>query len=251
MQRQCSSGCVARRSRPWLALAALTFAALAPREAAAVPAKATTTSVKAATGSDKAVTTRATAGTSSSGRGEPKPPPAPPTDYATGLTAAYVIAPLLAIPAGAAAYELTHDDTITAIAMGLAVVSVPVTTHAVNGTSGRAALTGVLLPVVTLGSMVALGYLGMLLGRSGCDGDTECEGLGSGYGWLGGAVVGGLGGYIGYAIYDVSQNSSLDEPQLAQRDLRLWALPVLDRERATPGETMRIAGVLAGATLTF
>jgi len=99
--------------------------------------------------------------------------------------------------------------------------------------------------------LAAGGFLGVLIGAAGCD-DSDCELAEGTAGAITGGLIGGLAGYVGYAIYDVSANSSQDEPALGQGNLQLWALPVLGRQQTAPGEaSTRVDGALAGATLTF
>jgi hypothetical protein len=242
MKRQCESGPWARRSRPWAAaLAAFTLAGLAPRGAAAAPREAPSKS-EASAGPSTEASAEATT--------EVDPPPQPPT-YSGALTVAYTLAPLLAIPVGAGLFELTGNDAVAVVGAGLAVVSVPVTTHLLNGEASRGVTSGLLLPLVTLGGTVVGGFLGAILGSAGCD-DSDCELAGG----IGGAIVGGLVGgtvsYVGYAIYDVSEHSSLERPHAARGQLSLWALPVIERREGAPEQAAaELGGGLIGAKLDF
>jgi hypothetical protein len=172
----------------------------------------------------------------------------PERSYARALTWAYVLAPLLALPTGAGLFELTQNDTVAVVGAGLAVVSVPVTVHAVHDEGGRSVATGLLLPAVTAGGALLGGVVGYGLGGSGCD-DSDCELAGEIGGMILGALIGGVAGYVGFAIYDVTSNSSRAAPQNAQGSsrLQLWAAPLVStRERAVPGEGW-FEGMMLGA----
>jgi hypothetical protein len=162
----------------------------------------------------------------------------PERSYASALTWAYVLAPLLALPTGAGLFELTGNDTVAVVGAGLAVVSIPVTVHAVHDEGGRSVATGLLLPTVTAGGVLLGGAVGYGLGGSGCD-DSDCELAGEIGGMILGALIGGVAGYVGFAIYDVGENSSRAAPRnaLGSSRLQLWAAPLVStRERAVPGE---------------
>lgn len=179
------------------------------------------------------------------------PPPAA-ADYSAGLTIGYVLAPLLALPIAAGLYELTLNDAVTVVGTGLAVVAVPVSIHAYNGEPGRGGTSALLLPLVTLGAMVAGGFLGVLIGTAGCSEASDCELTGGIHGAIAGGLIGGLAGYVGYAIYDVSASSSSDEARPAAGSVRVWALPVVARRELGPGaiET-RVEGATLGVATTF
>jgi hypothetical protein len=160
---------------------------------------------------------------------------------------------LLAIPVGAGLFEVSHNDAVAVIGAGLTVVAAPVTVHALNGHGERGLVSAPLMLLTTFGGLVAGGLIGGLIGVAGCDDDSDCELANGMGGTITGALLGGLAGYVGYAIYDVSANSSLAEPRLGQAGLRLWALPVLEGRRETPtGATSpHVRGAMAGATLVF
>jgi hypothetical protein len=183
---------------------------------------------------------------------EPDPPSAPPEpSYASVLTVAYTLAPLLAIPAGAALFELTDNDTVAVVGAGLAVVSVPVLTHVAYGQAGRGAVTALLLPAITVGALAVGGVSGYFLGKATCESDSDCElsnGLGGG---LLGGLAGGLLGYVIYAVYDVNEHSSLERSEATGADVRVWALPVSGRRRDEQVGATRLSGAMVGATLTF
>jgi len=230
MQRQYRSGCVAWFSRLSLALAAL--AAIGPREAAAAPREA------------RAVAADVPA------PGVAREPEV--AGYAAGLTLGYVLAPLLALPVGGGLFELTRSDTVAVLGAGLAVVAVPVSIHAFNGEGGRGGASALLLPLVTLGGTAAGGLLGALIGSAGCDDDSDCELAGGISGAIAGGLIGGLAGYVGYAVYDVKANSSVGEVDGAAAAVRVWALPLVGRYEAAPGErATRVEGAKLGATVAF
>jgi hypothetical protein len=179
----------------------------------------------------------------------PVPPPAP--SYASALTVAYTLAPLLAIPTGAALFELTGNDTVAVVGAGLAVVSVPVMTHVLYGEPGRGGVTAVLLPVFTLGGLAVGGVSGILIGTASCRDDSDCELAGGIGGAILGGLVGGVVGYIGYAVYDVSEHSSLKPTETSGSNLQVWAFPVSGARRDDRAGAARVAGAVVGATLTF
>lgn len=231
MQRRYSSQSVVRCSRRGVAAAlALTVALLGSASARAAPDP------------------------SEPARGEPAakaPPRAEAPGYASALTLGYVLAPLLAIPAGAGLFELSQSDTVAVVGAGLAVVSVPALLHGFNGEPGRAAATALLLPLVTMGGLALGGLAGGLIGGSGCD-DSDCELAGSIGGVVAGGLLGGLAGYVGYAIYDVSATSHEDERRATLGHVRLWARPIVTRRESAPSaSTMAIEGATAGVTITF
>jgi hypothetical protein len=201
---------------------------------------------------EAAAATPDTSGEAGAALGEAAPSAPPPSpSYAGALTLAYTLAPLLAIPTGAALFELTGNDTVAVIGAGLAVVSVPVLTHAAHGQPGRGGVTALLLPVFTLGTLAAGGVVGSLLGSASCDDDSDCELAGTISGAIFGSLVGGVVGYIGYAIYDVSEHSSLRPSEASSSDVQLWALPVPGGRRDAQAGATRIGGAMVGATLTF
>lgn len=227
MQQQVPMASVARRSRRWAAALALSALALLPvREAAAAPP-----------------VSRARA------LGEP-PPPAPPAEgYSTALTLAYILAPLLALPVGGGLFELTENDAVAVVGAGLAAVALPVTVHLANGEPGRGAVSALLLPAVTLGGATVGGFVGLTLGQMGCD-DSDCELAGTMIGGISGALIGGLGGYVGYAIFDVSERSSLDAPE--RIGVQPWVLPLVGQREGAPGSSTReVEGGIVGVTLTL
>lgn len=220
-----------RPSRPWVAALALLIGYW-PREAAAATGDAW--------------------GEPDPDLTEAAPPPPPPlASYARPLTTAYVLAPLLAIPTGAALFELTRNDTVAVVGAGLAVVSVPVVTHVAHGQAGRGGVTALLLPVFTLGALVVGGLSGALLGSASCDDSSDCElarGIG---GAIFGALAGGLAGYVCYAIYDVSEHSSIEPSQASHSGVLLWASPVSGRTHHDPAGGTPVSGAVVGATFAF
>lgn len=179
------------------------------------------------------------------------PPPAA-ADYSTSLTLGYVLAPLLALPVGAGLFELTQNDAVAVVGAGLAVVAVPVSIHVYNDEPGRGGASALLLPLVTLGAAAAGGFLGVLIGTAGCADASDCELNGGIHGGIAGSSIGGLVGYVGYAIYDVSANSSSVEARPAAGSLRAWALPLVTRRELAPGAAeTRVEGATLGVATTF
>ena len=234
MQRQRRSRGVARRARWLVPVTALALAALWPRPALAAPP---------ASSEPVAPAPEATS-----------PAPRPQGgDYSLSLALAYTLAPLLAIPVGAGLFEVSHDDAVAVIGAGLTVLALPVTAHVLNGHGERGLVSAPLLLLTTFGGLVAGSLVGGFIGAAGCDDDSDCE-LANGMGGLiTGGLLGGLAGYVGYAIYDVSANSSLEEPRLGQAGVRLWALPIVEGRRETQADATspRVGGAMAGATLVF
>lgn len=185
----------------------------------------------------------------SAGRYAIEPPPAPErTDYRLTLGAAYLFAPVLAAGAGVATFELTRSDGL-AVAGGAMMFALPLVIHAAHGNLGRGAASALgMLGVTALGVLLG-GATGYYIGVAGCaegDGDCSLSGLPV---LVGGAALGGLVGYAGYAIYDVAFNAVAPRKRMTQREeaLQLWVQP-LPSEGAARAETS-LGLALAGAQL--
>jgi hypothetical protein len=95
------------------------------------------------------------------------------------------------------------------------------------------------------------GFAGGMIGGSGCD-DSDCELSQTIGGLVAGGLLGGLAGYVGYAVYDVSVSSHRDARRATQGGVRLWASPIVARrESAASARTMPIEGATAGIAVTF
>jgi hypothetical protein len=159
--------------------------------------------------------------------------PTPPVrhSYAGLLTASYVLAPLLAAAVGGGISKLTQRDEIS-VTGGCLMFLLPASVHVAHGKAGQGLASFAQMAGFTLVGVVAGGIIGAVYSGETCTSDSSdgCEFAGF-YGLIGGSLIGGVAGYTGFAIYDVSANATYltDEPGAPQADaasLQLWVQPM-------------------------
>ena len=105
--------------------------------------------------------------------------------------------------------------------------------------------------MATLAASAVGALAGGLIGTSGCDDDSDCELAYGMSGAITGALIGGVAGYVGYAIYDVSENSSVAPAEPQSGAVRVWALPVMARQEGSTNVTPRVDGAMVGTAFAF
>lgn len=137
--------------------------------------------------------------------------------YALELGLAYVAAPFAAIAFGAA----------TEPGVGLLAFTAPPLVHVAVGSYGNAVLSTLMIP----GSFVGGALLGGAIDRASCSNDEWFCGLG-------GAILGGMAGYVVWGIADTAFFSRA-APSAPMRGPSLSVGPMLNRNG--------VGGVLVGA----
>jgi hypothetical protein len=182
--------------------------------------------------------------------------PAAPREesYRTLLTTSYVLAPFFALGIGHALAELEADDT--AAALGAATMSLaPAVVHMAHGNVEHAPLAFVGLAGSTAVGTLLGGLVGYNLdSQLSCDPAEDSDGCDFAglNGLIYGALLGGVTGYTGFAIYDVLENGAVaveEAPPADHVSLQMWLSPLPAakherREAATP-----VGGLLIGASL--
>lgn len=188
----------------------------------------------------------------------PAPPPEPVTppreeSYRGLLTASYVLAPLAALGVGHMLSEAEADDTLAVLGAG-SMFFAPAAVHMANGNVGHGPLAFLGLAASTGVGTLLGGVVGYNLALTDCDPDEDSDGCtfaGLG-GLILGAVLGGVTGYTGFAIYDVSANGAVtieEEPPAGHASLQLWLSPLPAVKREQPGASGPFGGLQIGATL--
>jgi hypothetical protein len=161
--------------------------------------------------------------------------------YAGLLTASYVLAPLLAAAVGGGISKLTKRDEIS-VTGGCMMFLLPASVHVAHGKAGQGLASFAQMAGFTLAGVVVGAIVGGVYAGGTCTSDTSdgCDFAGL-YGIIGGSLIGGVAGYTGFAIYDVSANATYltDEPGAPQADaasLQLWVQP-------TPARTEHASAV--------
>src|SRR5688572_3130700 len=126
----------------------------------------------------------------------------PPESYRGWLAASYVFAPFAALAAGSALATLTQDDTLATLGSGTLLLA-PAAVHAAHGNAAHGGLSLLGLAGATGASVLAGAGLGFALDYAACDTHADAGCGGRVDGMLIGAMLGGLAGYAGFAIYDV------------------------------------------------
>lgn len=161
---------------------------------------------------------------------EPAAAPTPPTrhSYAGLLTATYVVAPLLAVAVGGGISQLTKRDEIS-VSGGCLMSLLPASVHVAHGNAGQGLGSFFGLVGVTFGSLVVGALVGGLISSQTCTSDSSdgCD-FAALNGVIAGSLIGGVAGYVGFAIYDVSANAShvSEPPAAAALSPRLWLNPL-------------------------
>lgn len=178
------------------------------------------------------------------------PPPVEAETYGASLAVAYLAAPLLALGAGAAVFEATHDDTVAVFAGALTFLT-PAVVHVYHGAPEQAGVSfGSMLGVTLLGTLVG-GAAGYIVGDISCDDDVEsdCD-LATIAPTIFGAFAGGVAGYIGHAIYDVSENAVVPSAAPVKAgSVRLWLAPTRAATESKPAGA--VSGLKVGAIVNF
>lgn len=156
--------------------------------------------------------------------------PTPPVrhSYAGLLTASYVLAPLLAAAVGGGISQLTKRDEIS-VTGGCLMFLLPASVHVAHGKAGQGLASFAQVAGFTLAGVVVGAIVGGVYASETCSPESSCEFAGLG-GLIGGSIIGGVAGYAGFAIYDVSANATYltDEPGAPAADaasLQLWVQP--------------------------
>jgi hypothetical protein len=196
----------------------------------------------------------------------PSPPPQPPEvdeestsaptegeSYRGALTASYVMAPLLALGVGGLLSGMEVDDT-WAVLGGTAMFLAPAAVHMGHGNVTQGPVSFLLLAGATGAGVLLGGLTGYYIDSADCDPAQDSDGCDfAGFtGLVAGALIGGVGAYTGYAIYDVSENGALplDESATDEARLELWLSPVATPSRSR-GEARPFDGVQLGARLVM
>jgi hypothetical protein len=216
-------------------------------------------------GSAAAVESGARAGTSAADRAIPEqtkraesgqlvelPPPVEAETYEASLAGAYLVAPLLALGVGAALFEVSDSDTV-AVAGGALAFLTPAAVHVYHGASEQAGVSfGSMLGFTLLGTVLG-GTTGYIVGDAGCDDELESD---CDLAWIGPTIIGifagGVAGYIGNAIYDVSSNAvAPGAPPRTAGSVKLWLAPTRAAVESKPPGAGALSGLKVGATVNF
>lgn len=188
---------------------------------------------------------------------EPPSPPAAPDhrasapgrSYALPLGLSYGLAPFLALAVGGGLSELEVDDTLAVVGGGL-MFALPAVVHMAHGQFGHGAAVFPEMLALTGIAVFAGGGIGYAIDAASCPGDgDECDFAGL-EGLVGGALLGGVAAYTGFAIYDVSCHGEVPaEVAPAQTSLRLWVGPLPRSALARAEGSSLWSGVQLGVTL--
>jgi hypothetical protein len=222
---------VVARSRPAAALGLLLGLGAWPLEALAAPPDAATAPVSL-----------------------PESSAAPREESYRGLlTTSYVLAPFLALGVGHTLAELEVDDNVAALGAG-AMSLTPAVVHMAHGNVGHGPLAFLGLVGSTAAGTLLGGVVGYNLDSLGCDPAEDSDGCDFAgiNGLILGALLGGVAGYTGFAIYDVLENGavSVDEaPPADHASLQLWLTPLPAPKRENGEAASPFGGLQIGATL--
>lgn len=189
-------------------------------------------------------------------RQEPSAPPAsaPPGEesYRGLLAASYLLAPFAALGVGHLLSEAEADDGLAVLGAG-AMFLAPAAVHMSNGKVAHGPLAFLGLAASTGVGTLLGGFVGYNLAAQGCDPAEDSDGCSfAGLdGLIIGALVGGVSGYTGFAIYDVSENGAVDAPPPDHASLELWLSPLPAAKRDHAEATTPFGGLQIGATLTM
>jgi hypothetical protein len=159
---------------------------------------------------------------------------------------------LFAAAVGYALAEMEVSDGGAVLGAG-AMFFAPAAVHLAHGKVVHGPLAFLGLAGSTAVGTVLGGMVGYGLDSSDCDPEEDSEGCAfAGFGGLIlGALLGGVAGYAGFAIYDVSVNGAvpLEESRADRASLQLWLspLPAARSERAEA--TTPFGGLQIGALL--
>ena len=173
------------------------------------------------------------------------------------LSASYLLAPLCALAVGGGLSKLDASDGV-AVAAGSTMFLAPMAVHLYHGAGDRSVISLVSMAGITLAGTLAGGGLGYLGNKLECDPehDSECSDQAIGT-IIGGAVLGGIVGYVASAVVDVAFRSSAPEADRSAPAAQLWLAPLgsaakvsADGARRSTAATRPIEdGLLIGVTL--
>jgi hypothetical protein len=173
--------------------------------------------------------------------------------YRGALTLSYVLAPFLALGFGSLLSGGDADDGVAAFGAGSMLLA-PAVVHMSHGKvlHGPLSFLG-LASSTTVGTLLG-GLIGFNLDSLDCDPAEDSDGCDFAglNGLVVGALLGGVVGYTGFAIYDVTANGALvldEAPPPDRAALQLWLspLPAAKNERAEAAAPF--GGLLIGASL--
>jgi hypothetical protein len=187
---------------------------------------------------------------------EPPEPPAPreprEQSYRGLLTTSYVLAPFFALGVGGLLSKLEADDTVAVLGASTMFFA-PAAVHMAHGKVAHGPLAFLGLAGSTAVGTLVGGAVGYGLSSIGCDPAEDSEGCDfAGYGGLiVGALLGGIGGYTGFALYDVSVNGAVASHASRANGawLQLWLSPLPGAKREHTAATAPLGGLAIGATL--
>ena len=190
---------------------------------------------------------------------EPEPSAAEPSvaqreeSYRGVLTASYVLAPFLALAVGHTLSESEVDDGVAVLGAGTMFLS-PAVVHMAYGNVEHGPLSFLGLAGSTAVGTLVGGFVGYQLDSFGCEPAEDsdgCDFAGIG-GLIVGSLIGGVTGYTGFAIYDVTANGAVElasEPPPDRASLQLWLSPLPAAKAERAAATSPFGGLQIGATL--
>jgi hypothetical protein len=169
------------------------------------------------------------------------------------LTMSYVLAPFVALGVGHTLAEIEADDAVAAVGAGTMCLA-PAVVHMAHGNVGHGPLAFLGLAASTAVGTVVGGIVGSSVGSLGCDPAEDSDGCDFAgiNGLVIGALLGGVTGYTGFAIYDVLENGAVavdDAPPPDRASLQLWLSPLPAARREHGEATTSVGGLLIGASL--
>jgi len=181
--------------------------------------------------------------------------PAEPREesYRGLLTLSYVLAPFFALGVGHTLAELEADDGVAAIGASTVFLA-PAAVHMGHGNVGHGPLAFLGLAASTAVGTVVGGVVGANVGSLDCDPaeDSDSCAFAGLSGLVIGAMVGGVSGYAGFAIYDVLDNGAVavdEAPPADHASLHFWLTPLPAAKREGIEPTSPFGGLQLGATL--
>ncbi|HTV19317.1 MAG TPA: hypothetical protein VMG12_11615 [Polyangiaceae bacterium] len=179
--------------------------------------------------------------------------PAPAEDsYRTLLATSYVLAPFAALAVGGALSEAEARDE-GAVLVASSMFLAPAVVHMAHGKLEHGPLAFLGMAGSTAVGIVAGGAIGYAIDSADCDPDEDsdsCDFAGIG-GLIFGALFGGVAGYTGFAIYDVTMNGAVqhEQPASDQASLQLWLTPLRAARHEREQTAAPVDGLMLGATL--
>jgi hypothetical protein len=187
--------------------------------------------------------------------------PAEPREesYRDLLTLSYVLAPFLALGVGHTLAELEAEDGVAVLA-ATTMFFTPAAVHMAHGNVGHGPLAFLGMAGSTAAGMFLGGFVGYNIdSQLSCDPAEDSDGCDFAgiNGLIFGALIGGVTGYTGFAIYDVLDNGAvavdavaIDRgPSTDRASLHLWLSPLPAAKVERTESTSPFGGALIGATL--